>query len=926
MSETAGAERKRLRILFLMWSVNYDRLFEASLRELLARGHQVEILFETDKDGVSGDSALFEELQRESGGLTWSLAPPRTARLRAWWRRQLRLTLDLLRYYEPEYRGASALRARAAGRAPRIVSRLIRSPVGGIPVLRRLAATTVRTLERRLAADPAVSDVLNERRPDLVVATPLVMLGSNQGEYIRAARALGIPTAFLVASWDNLTNKGLVHDEPDLTVVWNEAQRREATDLHGLPPGSVVAVGAHSYDHWFEWRPSRTRNELCAELGLDPARPMLLYACSSPFISPQEATSVRRWLAGLRAAADPILAGASVVVRPHPANPQPWRAAGVGEDGRTVVWPPDGAKPTAAQAKRDYFDTLAHADAVVGINTSTLVESAIVGRPTYTLLDPTQRGAQEGTLHFAHLSALRCAHTTDEHFADLAAALRTPPADGREKTFVANFLRPLGVDRPAAPALVAELELLASGARVPPPRTILFVLDHPGFLLHFDATIAVLAARGHTIHVAFSRPDKWPHGLEAIDRSDSQIVVHDRIPGRTATPRLARGVRRLADYVHYLDPALADAVYARAKWRRLARFPGPLAALERRDTLARPVVGLLLGFLAFAERVLPSDRPIERFISELRPDAVAVSPLVDARTDLTDYVEAAGRLGLPSALCVASWDNLSSKGLVRAVPDRVSVWNETQRSEAVRFHRLSAERIVITGAQSYDRWFDRRPVKTAAEVAGRYGLPEAAPLILFAGSTRQRQTEALEPSFVRNWIEALRASGRPEIAGAGVLVRPHPTNAEAWASFDTTGLGPVTVWIRDRGLPVTDDDRAEYFEALHHAVAVVAINSTTLIEATILDTPAHTVALPEFRELQGDLLHYGYLLPENGGPLVEARTLDEHVRLLADDVADPGRNAPRRRAFVESFIRPFGLDQPATPRLVAFLERLADYR
>jgi hypothetical protein len=65
------------------------------------------------------------------------------------------------------------------------------------------------------------------------------------------------------------------------------------------------------------------------------------------------------------------------------------------------------------------------------------------------------------------------------------------------------------------------------------------------------------------------------------------------------------------------------------------------------------------------------------------------------------------------------------------------------------------------------------------------------------------------------------------------------------------------------------------------------------------------------------------MLPANGGFLREARTLEEHVQLLAEDLESPERLADRRRDFVGSFIRPFGLEQPSTPRLVAELERLA---
>lgn len=904
-----------------MWSLNYDRLFEAALRELLARGHEVHVAFETDKEGRSGDLRLFEALRDDHPGISWSVVPARCGRVRAWWRRQLRLTLDLLRYLEPEFVDAVALRERASTRAPRLASSFARSPLGRSAPARRVAAALVGRAEASLDPDPEVVAFLEREAPDLVAATPLVMLGSAQGEYLRAARTLGIPTAFPVASWDNLTNKGVVHDEPDLTLVWNEAQRREAIELHGLPADRVVATGAHSYDHWFDWKPSRSREELCAELGLDPHRPLLLYACSSRFIAPDEVRTVARWLGRIRASAEPLLAEASVVVRPHPANTQPWAGAGIEELGRTVVWPPRGAKPTELEAKQDYYDSLFHATAVIGINTSALVESTIVGRPSYTLLEPELQGSQEGTLHFAHLDALHLARTPAEHEQQLLDACRGEVSEEATRAFVADFLRPHGVDRPAAPRLVDELEALVE-RRSNGGRVLLFVLDHPGFLLHFDATIGELAARGNTVHLAFARPEKWPRGVEAVDWDDPRIVVHEA-PGRQRLARTSRGVRRLADYVHYLDPALADATFARAKWRGLARLPGPLAFLGRHETLPRPLVRGLLRGLALAERVLPGEPALERFVAEIQPDALVVSPLVDARTDLTDYVAAARSLRIPSALAVASWDNLSSKGLVRVVPDRVVVWNETQAREAVEFHAVPRRRVVITGAQPYDRWFGREPSTTAEEFRRRRGLPPGRPYVLFAGSTRQNQSPGLEPRFVCAWIEALRGSGRPELVDLAVLVRPHPTNEEMWRDVDLGELDGVVVWRREHGLPLAEPDRAEYFDSLRHSAAVVAINSTALLEAAIVDRPAHSVALPQFRSLQHDLLHYHYLLPAHGGFVREAGTLAEHVELLAQDIADPAATASRRRDFVASFIRPYGVESAATPRLVAELERLA---
>src|SRR4029079_9672501 len=137
------------------------------------------------------------------------------------------------------------------------------------------------SVERRVPANAAVVRYLDEQRPDLVLVTPLLASGSPQVEYVRAAKRREVPTALAVASWDNLTNKGVFHELPDALIVWNDAQREEAVRLLDLPGERVVVTGAQCYDHWFESRAQSPRDEFCRRVGLDPGHPFVLYICSS---------------------------------------------------------------------------------------------------------------------------------------------------------------------------------------------------------------------------------------------------------------------------------------------------------------------------------------------------------------------------------------------------------------------------------------------------------------------------------------------------------------------------------------------------------------------------------------------------------------------------------------------------------------------
>jgi hypothetical protein len=94
------------------------------------------------------------------------------------------------------------------------------------------------------------------------------------------------------------------------------------------------------------------------------------------------------------------------------------------------------------------------------------------------------------------------------------------------------------------------------------------------------------------------------------------------------------------------------------------------------------------------------------------------------------------------------------------------------------------------------------------------------------------------------------------------------------------------------------------------------------IEAAIVDRPVHTILADEFRRTQLDTLHFPYLMAEGFGHLYVAQTLAEHAVLLEGSLGDDDHHA-RNERFLLRFVRPFGLDVPAAPKVVEELEASA---
>ena len=212
---------------------------------------------------------------------------------------------------------------------------------------------------------------------------------------------------------------------------------------------------------------------------------------------------------------------------------------------------------------------------------------------------------------------------------------------------------------------------------------------------------------------------------------------------------------------------------------------------------------------------------------------------------------------------------------------------------------------MATGAQLFDSWFmkqatrDRDGVLRARRPArhdARSCCSPAPPASFPNRAPRWRSCG--------EWIAALRASGDPTLRDINVLVRPHPYNCHAWDPDPLADL-PGAVFFPRRGYnPIDPDNRADFFDSIYHSAAVVGINTSAMIEAAIIGRPVFSMLAEEFAGTQEGTIHFHHLLPENGGCVRIASTIDEHVRQLSDRLRDPEGARAETQRFIGSFIRP----------------------
>lgn len=463
-----------LRILVHVTLTTMLRHFESVLLALADRGHVIRIASPDRRRDLAPPPPLAANER-----ISFVSCPGRRGDDWAEAIHGLRSVRDYVRYTEGRFSTAPKLRARAlrkmvkaitleerahlVARCPRCDARLVDDDIGRMLLAAGKAgqaglAQLLALMEATIPSDPTIEAFLRTEQPDVVLVTPLISIGSYQADYVKSAKALGLPVVFPVFSWDNLSNKGLIHVVPDRVLVWNETQRIEAIKMHHVPKEQVVVTGAPRFDEFFAMTPQISRQDLCRSHAFDPDRPILSYLCSSEFVAGHEIDFVSRWIDEVRQ--EPVLARCNILIRPHPREQSQWKKFGRGRPHVAVSF------PHSLNGDQSLFDTLHHSAAVVGLNTSAQLEAAIVGKPVLTILAPEFAAGQQGTLHFRYLLKKRggfveLAPDFTTHRRQLAAAVGGDYDRDAIRAFVQRFLRPAGLEQPATPIMVQAIEGIA---------------------------------------------------------------------------------------------------------------------------------------------------------------------------------------------------------------------------------------------------------------------------------------------------------------------------------------------------------------------------------------------------------------------------------------------------------------------------------
>lgn len=256
----------------------------------------------------------------------------------------------------------------------------------------------------------AYEDVFAVYPPSLVVSGDPLRPGD--ANLVAQAHRAGVPSLGSVRSWDNVLKH--LRTRADRVTVWNPRNAREAEETDRYAADRIEVVGAPQLDLYSrpdEWQCSR--EELCAEMGLDPNKRIVLLATSSFTYESDQTYLVDMLLEALRSGE--IRQPAQIVLRLHPAD-LAGRYMKYRYAPEVVLDVPETYYATLGWTQTEHdmqrmARLLQHSDAMVNFATTVTVECAIFDVPTllvaFSPIDPEEMRRyvleQHFTMHYKPL-------------------------------------------------------------------------------------------------------------------------------------------------------------------------------------------------------------------------------------------------------------------------------------------------------------------------------------------------------------------------------------------------------------------------------------------------------------------------------------------------------------------------------------------
>jgi hypothetical protein len=294
----------------------------------------------------------------------------------------------------------------------------------------------------------------------------------------------------------------------------------------------------------------------------------------------------------------------------------------------------------------------------------------------------------------------------------------------------------------------------------------------------------------------------------------------------------------------YIDSGVTESVQIRraeAAAKKTIRWIG----LKRRlATVVAPSMVRKESRYALVDR-LTSHPWADQLFDRYRP-ALLVASNPGLILSEVPLLRTAARRGVRSMAVDSSWDNFTNKLIPVRRVNRLIVWNELMRHQAVDLHGYAQDEVRVAGTPQWDLYFKEGTISPRDAFFRQIGADPSRKLVTV--TTTPRELYPHHDHVLRVLIRAMAENAWNR--RAQLLVRLHPRDElEAYAEFE--GLPDVIIEKPFRAtvkagdglaIDITSENQRHLANTMRHSDVVVNVASTLAIEAAIFDTPVVNVS------------------------------------------------------------------------------------
>lgn len=295
----------------------------------------------------------------------------------------------------------------------------------------------------------------------------------------------------------------------------------------------------------------------------------------------------------------------------------------------------------------------------------------------------------------------------------------------------------------------------------------------------------------------------------------------------------------------------------------------------------------------------------QAIFEKYNPDLVFATDLFFS--DDIKLIEEAKRTGIKTIGMVRSWDNITTRGVLLAVPNTILVHNEVIKDEMIAYNRVPEDRIFIVGVPHYDEYITP-PSISKEEFYKEMGLDIRKKTIFFAPGGRMQYKCDGEILKMFKELKDTNVFGYP----VQYLVRQQPGDKMELNGFDpdkdpdiVIDTPGINLTGRKKSSEITKKDEEELKASLYYSDIVITLLSTIAIDSAVMNRPVIIIGFDpkgcsidtvrKFTKYKHMKKFFGW------GLLTISKSREEFIRDMSNYMENPQLHHEKRKALVQKY-------------------------